>query len=372
MWNWYANNGVWILIVSAVILFLLLFTRVQVQNRAQRAGKHKWSEEAVNRVNLSILVVGAIVLVVAVSSLVSIVFSKEVGGVLLTPLAMQKWLLEHGVIILIIVVVSYLVYRFLRFLIPEIIERSIQVRGKERRVREEVLKRARTLSGIISNALGALIGIAAVFMILSELGINIAPLLAGAGVVGIAIGFGAQSLVKDIFSGIFIILEDQYSKGDVVRIAGVAGLVEDINLRRTVLRDLDGIVHIVPNGEIRVASNFTKEWARVNLNVPVAYGENLDKVIGVLNRVGEELAKDEEFGKLIKSTPQVVGVDNFADSAIEVKVLGDTKPSQQWTVTRELRKRIKEAFDKEGIEIPWPHVKLYFGQNPPYKMEPEK
>jgi small conductance mechanosensitive channel len=203
-------------------------------------------------------------------------------------------------------------------------------------------------------------------MILSELQIDIAPILAGAGVVGIAIGFGAQSLVKDLVAGLFIIIENQYRVGDVVRIADVAGIVESINLIKTVLRDLDGVVHIVLNGEIRVASNFTKDWSRVNLNVSVAYGEDLDHVISVINRVGKELAEDPEWAPLILKAPQVLRVDNLGDSGVEIKILGDTKPIRQWDVMGELRRRLKNAFDKEGIEIPWPHTKVYFGNTPPY------
>jgi len=199
-------------------------------------------------------------------------------------------------------------------------------------------------------------------MILSEVGIDITPLLAGAGVAGIAIGFGAQSLIKDFLSGLFILLEDQYNKGDVVKIAGIAGLVEEVNLRRTVLRDLDGIVHSVPNGEITTASNYTRDWARVNLDVPVAYGEDLDHVMAVINRVGKELAEDEYFSKLVHTAPQALRVNNFGDSGIDIKILGETKPMMQWEVTGELRKRLKKAFDEAGIEIPWPHVKLYFGE----------
>ena len=207
---------------------------------------------------------------------------------------------------------------------------------------------------------------AAAFMVLSELEIEIAPILAGVGVAGLAIGFGAQSLVKDLLAGLFIIMENQYRVGDVVKIADVAGLVEDINLRRTVLRDLDGIVHVVPNGEIRVASNFTKEWSRVNLNVSVAYGEDLDRVIPVINRVGKELAEDPEWAPLILKPPQVLRVDNLGESGVDIKILGDTKPIRQWDVMGELRKRLKKAFDEEGIEIPWPHTKVYFGNLPPY------
>src|SRR4030043_525458 len=163
-------------------------------------------------------------------------------------------------------------------------------------------------------------------MLLSEVGIYIAPVLAGVGIIGLAIGFGAQSLVKDIISGLFILIENQYRKGDVVKIADVSGLVEDINLRRTVLRDLDGIVHVVPNGEIRVASNLTKEWSRVNLNISVAYGEDLDRVITVINRVGQELTNDPQWAPLIIKAPQVLRVDKLGDSGIEIKILGEPQP----------------------------------------------
>jgi small conductance mechanosensitive channel len=189
--------------------------------------------------------------------------------------------------------------------------------------------------------------------------------LAGLGVAGIAIGFGAQSLVRDLINGIFILLENQYGIGDVVTAAGISGLVEEVNLRRTILRDLDGIVHTIPNGEIRIASNFTKDYSRVNLNIPVAYGEDLDHVIAVINRIGKELAQDPAWQDLILKPPQVLRVDNFGDSGIEIKVLGDTRPIRQWDVMGELRRRLKKVFDEEGIEIPWPHTKVYFGNLPP-------
>ena len=268
------------------------------------------------------------------------------------------------ILILIIVSLSYLTYKVAKVVTPRIVEKFVTVSGKGRRAKAERAKRTQTLSAVLTSAIGVFIVLVAIFMILSEVGIDITPLLAGAGVAGIAIGFGAQSLIRDFLSGLFIILEDQYSKGDWVQIAGVSGLVEEVNLRRSVLRDLDGNVHNIPNGEVRIASNFTREWSRINLNIPVAYGENLDKVTEVLNRVGEELAQDETFGPMIIRAPQVLRVDNFGDSGIDIKVLGETKPMKQWGVTGELRKRIKKAFDEEGIEIPWPHVKLYFGQSP--------
>jgi len=149
--------------------------------------------------------------------------------------------------------------------------------------------------------------------------------------------------------------------GDVVRIADIAGLVEEVHLRKTVLRDLDGIVHHIPNGEIKTASNFTRHFSRVNLNISVAYGTDLDQAISVINRVGQELAADENWRERIITTPQVLRVDNLGDSGIDIKILGDVKPIEQWGIMGELRKRVKKAFDEEGIEIPWPHVKLYFG-----------
>jgi small conductance mechanosensitive channel len=194
-------------------------------------------------------------------------------------------------------------------------------------------------------------------------------MLAGLGIVGIAVGFGAQGLIRDIFSGIFILLEDQYRIGDVVNVAGIGGLVEEINLRRTVLRDLDGIVHSIPNGEIKVASNFTKGYSRVNLNISVAYGEDLDHVIEVINRVCKEMAEDPKWSTDFVSMPQVLRVDKLGDSGIDIKILGDTKPIRQWDIMGELRLRLKRTFDEEGIEIPWPHTKVYFGNSPQAVIE---
>lgn len=272
------------------------------------------------------------------------------------------WLLQHGTRILVIVLIGIGLWFALKKLLPALLRRSIiKTKGESK---EGIKRRTDTLTSVFMGIAKIFILTMVVFMILSEVDIDIAPILVGLGIAGIAVGFGAQYLIRDLIAGIFIILENQYRVGDVARIADVAGLVEEINLRRTVLRDLDGIVHHVPNGEIRVASNYTRHFSRVNLNVSVAYGTNLDHAINVLNRVGQELAADENWSPLIKSAPQVLRVDNLGDSGIDIKVLGDVKPLQQWAVTGELRKRIKKAFDDEGIEIPWPHTKVYFGNSP--------
>jgi small conductance mechanosensitive channel len=183
-------------------------------------------------------------------------------------------------------------------------------------------------------------------------------------VVGIAVGFGAQYLIRDLIAGVFILMENQYRVGDVARVADVSGLVEEVNLRKTVLRDLDGVVHHVPNGEIRVASNYSRHFSRVNLNISVAYNTDLDQAFSVINRVCQEMAAEERWNKVIRTVPQVLRVDKLGDSGIDIKILGDVKPLEQWNVTGELRLRLKKAFDAEGIEIPWPHIKVYYGNSP--------
>ena len=281
------------------------------------------------------------------------------------------WLGSHGVRILIIILVSVALYVVLQRLVPRALKLTIPKR-MAKKPEEEVEQRIQTLSRVFVSTGAVLILVAAVFMIMAEIGINITPVVAGFGIAGIAIGFGAQSLVKDFIAGLFILIENQYGVGDVVRIADIAGIVEEVNLRRTVLRDLDGIVHSVPNGEIRVASNFTQDWSRVNLNISVGYGEDLDHVMEVLNRIGKEMAEEPYWSELILDAPQVLRVDAFEDSGIAIKVLGDTKPIKQWEVMGELRRRIKRVFDEEGIEIPWPHTKVFFGSPPPPRAPTEE
>ena len=283
----------------------------------------------------------------------------------------EDWLLSHGVRILIILLVSAALYYVLQKVIPSALNLTVRRRGKGKKAEEEAEKRVQTLSRIFMGTGAVLIVVIAGFMILSELGINIYPLLAGFGVIGVALGFGAQYLIRDLIAGFFVLVENQYNIGDWISIAGIDGSVQEINMRRTVLRDFDGTVHVVPNGEIKTASNYSKEWARVNLNISVAYGTDLDHAIAVINRVGAEIAKAEHWRSLIKSPPQALRVDNLGDSGIDIKVLGQTKPIRQWEVMGELRKRIKKAFDEEGIEIPWPHTKVYFGTTPPPRSPAE-
>ncbi len=266
----------------------------------------------------------------------------------------SDWLAGDGARIVAIIAVALVVDFVLHRIIPRALRVAVE-RQMKGVMEEEIEQRVDTLSSVFTGTARAVVVLVALLTLLPLAGISIGPLLAGVGILGLAVGFGAQSLVKDVISGLFILLDNWYSKGDVVTVAGISGLVEDVGIRRTVLRDLDGIVHYIPNGEIGAASNFTQEYSRVNLNVGVSYSEDLDHVMRVIDRVGEEMAADAEWGQHIISPPKSLRVDNFGDSSIDIKILGDTKPIQQWAVTGELRRRLKKAFDEEGIEIPYPH-----------------
>ena len=225
----------------------------------------------------------------------------------------------------------------------------------------EAKKRAHTLGKILRHALIIVISFIALLMILGELGIQLGPLLATAGIGAVAIGFGAQSLVKDVISGFFIILENQYRIGDAIEAAGVSGLVESVSLRRTVLRDLEGKVHTIPNGEIKIVSNLSKEWARSVLDVGISYREDLDKVTELLKQIGRELSAEEPWKSAILEPLQILGVEQFGESQLVIRVIVKTVPLKQWEVGRELRRRIKNRFDEKGIQIPFPHRVLIWG-----------
>jgi small-conductance mechanosensitive channel len=262
------------------------------------------------------------------------------------------WLLDHGVKILIVLVGAFLLHRFAGAFIQRTVRRLV---NSNRFLGPEAeKKREDTIIRIFAGTAGVLIWLLAILMVLQEAGLQIGPLIAAAGIAGVALGFGGQYLIRDLIAGLFFIVENQYRIGDVVCFDDTCGLVEDISLRMTTLRDLDGVVHHVPHGEIKRVSNLSKVFARVNLDIGVSYSEDLEHVIGVINKVGAELAADPDWKSFILKPPQFLRVAEFADSAVVLKILGDTQPLQQWAVTGELRKRLKIAFDKAGIEIPFP------------------
>ncbi len=271
--------------------------------------------------------------------------------------AIKPWFVHSGPRILLILLGAYILHRVTYRFVEKTVR--VAVREKNHSSTEAEVQREETLIQILSTTLRIAIFITAIIMILPEFNIKIGPIIAAAGVVGLALGFGGQYLIRDIISGLFIIMENQYRVGDVIEIDGTDGVVEEISLRKTTLRDLDGTIHHIPHGEIKKVSNLTKDFSRVNLDLGISYSAELEHVISVVNRVGNELAQAPEWKQFIIKPPQFLRVNDFADSAVIIKIIGETIPLKQWAVAGELRKCIKIAFDKEGIEIPFPQVVMH-------------
>lgn len=271
------------------------------------------------------------------------------------------WLVTSGLRILLIAIGAYVLIRIVNGVIGRV-ESIAASRTTDFLSASEAERRLKTLTSLLRSMVFLVIaGIAAV-MALRELGMDIAPIIAGAGILGLAVSFGGQNLVRDVISGFFIIFENQIRVGDVAVINGQAGTVEEINFRTTVIRDLQGIVHVFPNGAITQLSNQSKGWSRYVIDVGVAYKENIDYVMEVLREIGDGLCKDNKFSSLILEPLEILGVDSFGDSDVVIKCMIKTLPLKQWEVGRELRRRIKNTFDLKGIEIPFPHLSVYYGE----------
>jgi len=269
-----------------------------------------------------------------------------------------NWLLTSGLHIVIVTVLALILIRGARILSCRLM--AVVIKQKED---PEFQKRTQTLGSIVRTISIITILAVASIMVLKEFGIEIGPILAAAGIVGLAVGFGAQSLVKDVISGFFILLEDQIRVGDVVQIAGKGGLVEKINLKTTILRDLAGNVHYVPNGHIDVVTNMTKDFSRYVFDIGVAYREDVDEVVEIVKEVDEELRNDPDYQDDILEPIEVLGLDQFGSSSVIIRARTTTKPIKQWRVGREFNRRLKKKFHERNIEIPFPHVTLYMGQD---------
>ena len=221
--------------------------------------------------------------------------------------------------------------------------------------------RAEMITAVIVKVATVIVWIISLAMVLGVLGVDTAPLLATLGVASLGLGFATQDVIRDYLQGFFIFMEDWYRVGDWVVIAGMEGSVELITPRRTVLRETNGTMHIIPNGKIPHASNQTRDWARINLIVTVAYKEDIDHVYQVINKICQDMKNDPEYGQNMTTIPAAMRVSDLGDHGVDICIRGDTKPGEQWGLTGELRKRIKKKFDEESIEIPWPHTKVYFG-----------
>jgi small-conductance mechanosensitive channel len=260
--------------------------------------------------------------------------------------------------VLLIVVAAVVAVRLASLFVQGIVKALFDREATEGTAQElsavELKKRMDTLDDLGARVIQAFIVVIAALMILGKLGLDIGPAVAGLGVIGIAVGFGAQTLVRDYLNGALILIENQFSKGDVVRLAGVAGTVEDFNLRRTTVRDLDGVVHTIPNGEIKVASNLTRTWARINQDVTLAYGTDIDRAIGVVDQVGRDLEEDPVWKRRILEPPQVERVEALGEYGVTLKILGSVVAPDQWAASGEFRKRLLAALETNGIEIPRP------------------
>jgi small conductance mechanosensitive channel len=267
-----------------------------------------------------------------------------------------RWAAETGVRIVALLVLAFVVVRILSSVIVRAEREMAAGSGLDALERR---KRAQTLASVLRRAISALIWTVAVLMVLRELDVDITPVLTGAGIVGLAIGFGAQTLVRDVISGFFLIIEDQVRVGDAAVVNTIGGLVEQINLRTIVLRDLEGAVHVIPNGEIKTLSNRSKDYSYYVVSLGIDYEEDTDRVVEAVRAAASELTADPVHGPNILEPIEIMGVDDFTASSVAMKFRIKTVPLKQWEVGRELRRRIKRVFDAQGIRIPFPQVEIH-------------
>jgi small-conductance mechanosensitive channel len=277
-------------------------------------------------------------------------------GVGMEPQDLGQWATRTGLRIVALLLMAFVIVRLVSAVIVRA-ERDLDVGSGldalERR------KRAQTIASLARRALSGLIWSCAVLIVLRELDVDITPVLAGAGILGLAVGFGAQTLVRDVITGFFLIVEDQVRVGDVATVNGIGGLVEQINLRTIVLRDLEGVVHVIPNGEIKTLANRTKDYAYYVIDLGIEYEADIDQVIGLVQEAGRDLLADPRFAPSILEPVEVLGLDAFTESAVTLKVRIKTVPLKQWEVGRELRRRIKRVMDRAGVRIPFPQLQVH-------------
>ncbi len=275
-----------------------------------------------------------------------------------------EWILTNGLQIVFVIVLMIISLKFVKTVTEKLILKIVQTDSDV-----EFEKRVNTLRSIITSFFEFLIFIIGSIIILEKLGVNTAPILAAAGVLGVAVGFGAKRLVEDIISGFLIIMWDQIRVGDVVQIEDKSGYVEKVDLKTVVLRDLSGNIHFIRNGKIDIITNMTKDFSCYVFDIGVAYKENVDAVIEILKSIDEDMRSNSEFKEDILEPIEIFGLDKFDESAVIIKARTKTKPIKQWAVGREFNRRIKQKFDEHGIEIPFPHRTLYVGESQKDKQQ---
>jgi moderate conductance mechanosensitive channel len=347
-------NSLLVAIVPTLLVALLL--AILVKRTAERIlktalGDHLAMSSPLVRAPLRLIVIATFVLV---TSLLLFPAFELAGlqprtGVPLA--ALRTWVFDSGLRVILIAVVAYALVRTMALLVRRFehqVSQGTTLDALER------AKRARTLGSLVHNVASVSITIVALLLILDQVGVNITPVLTGAGIAGLAVGFGAQTLVRDIISGFFLILEDQVRVGDVASINGVGGLVEDITLRTIVLRDEEGAVHVFPNGAITTLANRSKDYSYYVIALAIPYHADVDEIVRILRDVGEELRSDTRFGPFVLEPLEIMGLDNFTDWAMQLKMRVKTVPLKQWEVGRELRRRIRRALDAAGVNVPFP------------------
>jgi len=271
------------------------------------------------------------------------------------------WLGTSGLRIVLTLLLSWLVLRAVRAVGARLVRRAED--KDPNRVSEEE-RRAQTLASILTYATRVLVFAIIALVVLREVGTDITPFLTGAGIAGVALGFGAQSLVKDVLAGVFILTEEHFRVGDVVELAGKSGVVERVNLRTTLLRSMDGAVHIVPNGQITVATNMSFRWSRAVLDLQLGYDTDLEKVETILRKIAADMKADPQWSKDLLEEPEITGVESFNESSINIRVMVKTQPLRQWDVARQLRRRIKREFDQAGVQMPFPQRVIHYKAMP--------
>jgi small conductance mechanosensitive channel len=354
--RWVTTSGLRIFVILMVTLVIIKIVRLFLDHAFARLERCRNGKIKINPETFKPILYNFLRVILVLTSLALILESIGIRIESLMQTVVGTWIITSGLKILVVLTITFIVIKAVSMGLDYGFSRL------EKRQDSEMKKRADTLKAVIRNIANVSLISISIIMILDALKIDVKPILATAGVLGVAIGFGAQQLVRDVINGFFILLDDQIRVGDVVNIAGKGGLVENVNIRMTTLRDLAGCVHYVRNGEITVVTNMTKEWSRYVFDVGVAYRENVDEVIEVLKAIDAEMRQDPEFGPDILEPLEVLGLDRFADSAVIVRVRTKTKPIRQWAVGREFNRRMKKKFDELGIEIPFPHMTLYMGQ----------
>lgn len=273
-----------------------------------------------------------------------------------------QWACTHGVRIVIVLVLLLVALRMARLFVHRAVDLAVRPRGKDALADLMTAKRQATLKALFDAVITTALVLVALLMIFQEIGFSVGPLLASAGIAGVALGFGAQSLVKDLLNGVFIVIEQQYSVGDVIRTSSLSGAVEQVNLRTTVLRDTDGAVHIIPNGQITQVSVLTRDWSRLVLDLDIAYAASIDAASAILKRELDAYAvANPDF---VIEPPEVLGVQNLAESSVQIRAWMKVVPGKQWPAGRELRAKIKQAFDAAGIDIPFPQRTVWVRPEP--------